>query len=306
MGKALKPTQTKDLDKALAATGMDYEVEVWDSIGQDPLTGRQLANRKGAQIVRPVDGELVVIGQTGRRFTPIQNPDAFGVATDLIAQGATIEGLADIRHGAASVISLDLHRDVDLVRPDGGTDTTRLDLLILNAHDGNSALTFALTPVRMACTNVLPAAIKGAERVWKIAHTPNAAERVALAREAIVKAAGFQEAFTVHAQAMMDQAMVDAEFAKIVTGFVGVKPDATGKVADRKRETAAAIMDLYQSSPTLEGIRGTVWGGYNAITEYMDHYRPVKGNAALARAEGQIDGPNVRHKVNVFRQFSLA
>lgn len=308
MGKALRPTQTTDLAKAMAATEMDFDVEVWDTIAVDPITGRQMDSPKAAQIVRPIPSKgLAVVGSTGRRFTPIQNRDAFAVAMDLMKAGATIGGLADIRHGGASFLALDLHRDMT-VTVKRHADVTSLNLLIVNGHDGNSALTFALTPVRIACTNALQGAIRGADRVWKMSHTPNAEQRVTLARESIIKAAGFAEAFQAKAQKMANQRMVDAEFAKIVANLPGLKvaDDAAGKVADRKRETQAGIISLYRESPTLDGIRGTVWGGYNALTEYLDHYRPVKGNARLTRAEGQIDGPNVRVKANLFRQFAGA
>ena len=130
-----------------------------------------------------------------------------------------------------------------------------LNLLVKNSHDGSSALTFALLAERIACTNALPAAIAGAQRSWKISHTPNADERVSLAVKAIKEAVGYQEKFQAVAQKMLDTDMVDAEFAKIVAGLWSVDPDAEGKVADRKRETQAQVIDLYKNSPTLEGIR---------------------------------------------------
>lgn len=305
MGKTLAPTHRTNFTKALKSSGLDYDVEVWDTRAVDPLSGRTLESPKAAQIVRPTPDGLKVVGSTGRRFTPIQNRDAFAVANDLVGDfGATIDGLADFRHGAASLMALNLNRDVTLTTRDGGTDVVALNLLVKNAHDGSSALTLALTPMRLECTNALQAAIAGAERVWKIAHTPNAAERVALARTAVLEAVGYQERFQEVAQKMMDTEMVDAEFAKIVARIWKVAPEATGKVADRKRDIQAQVMDLFQTSPTMEHIRGTRWAGYNAITEYLDHYRPVKGQAEVARAEGALEGPNVRVKDRMWKMFA--
>lgn len=309
MGSHLKPAHATDLDKALKAAGMDYDVEVWDSQALDPLTGRTLPNPKGQQIVRPTPDGMTVIGQTGTRFTPIQNRDGFGIARDLCGAGlATISGLADFRHGGASIMALDLGTPMEL-RTKGGTDVTDLFLLTRNHHDGQGALTFALTSVRVDCTNVLPVAFREAQHIWKASHTPNADARQALIHDMIREAVGFREAFTVQAQAMVDQKMTDAEFAKIVAGLWKVDDDATGAVAERKRGTQAEVVNLYRHSQTLDGIRGTVWGGFNALTEYMDHYRPVKGPesaAGIARAEGQIDGPNVRVKANLWKRFALA
>jgi hypothetical protein len=226
MGAELTGKSHKSLQAALSESGLDYDVEVWDTIATDPLTGRTLESPKAAQIVRPTPDGLKVVGSTGRRFTPIQNRDAFAVAEDLVA-------------------------------PDGTVDRVDLDLLVKNAHDGSSALTFALTPMRLACTNALQAAVRDAQRSWKISHTPNAMERVSLARTAIQEAVGYHEHFAQAAQAMMDAPMVDAEFAKIVASLWKVAPDAEGKVAERKRDTQAQVVDLFQNSPTLEHVRGT-------------------------------------------------
>lgn len=305
MGKELSGKSHTNLAKALTESGLDYDVEVWDTKAVDPMTGRELPSPKAAQIVRPTADGMAVVGSTGRRFTPIQNRDGFAVANDLVGEfGAKIKGLADFRHGGASIMVVDLGKPIDLVTPDGGTDRLNLDLLVKNSHDGSSALTFALLAMRLDCTNALPAAIKGAERVWKISHTPNAQQRIDLAVEAIKNAVGYHDRFAAVAQSMLDQPMVDAEFAKIVAGLWKVKADAEGKVADRKREIQAQVMDLYLNSPTMENIRGTRWAGYNAVTEYLDHYRPVKGEASVARAEGALEGPNVRVKANMWKMFA--
>lgn len=308
MGVDLTSKAYTNLDEALKESGLDFQVEVWDSQATDGL--RSLAADKTHHIVRPKqDGSLAVVGTVGNRYTPIQNRNAFAVAEDLVGDfGATIAGMADFRHGGASLMVMDLQRPIVLTRPDGDADPIDLNLLVKNSHDGSSALTFALTPMRLACTNALPVAIADAHRVWKISHTPNAQERMDLARTAIREAVGYQENFQVAAQAMMDQPMVDAEFAKIVSRLWKVDPEATGKVADRKRDVQAQVIDLYRNSPTLEGIRGTRWGGYNALTEYLDHFRPVKGGddkaKAVALAEGQVEGPNVRVKGNVWKMFT--
>lgn len=307
MGSALSPKAQGNYEKALKESGLDYDVEVWNTKAVCPLTGREMESPKAAQIVRPTPDGLRVVGSTGRRFTPIQNRDGFAVAKDLVGEfGAKITGLADFRHGGASVMVLDLQRPIVLDTPDGHGDRLDLNLLVKNAHDGSSALTFALTPMRLDCTNALPAAIRNADRVWKISHTPNAQDRVNLAVESIKLAVGYQEKFAAAAQSMMDQPMVDAEFAKIVSGLWKVAPDAEGKVADRKREIQAQVIDLFRNSPTMEHIRGTRWAGYNAVTEYLDHYRPVKGQEDVARAEGALEGPNVRVKGNVWKKFAMA
>lgn len=312
MGTELTGKSHTDLDAALAESGLDFTVRTLPVVAHDgpkdePVAFHTLIDaEKSRAVVRPTPQGDKVVGMVGTRYTPIQNRDAFAVGRDLVGDyGAKIVGMADFRHGGASLMVVDLQRPI-VVERDGVADTMDLNLLVKNSHDGSSALTFALLAERLACTNALQAAIAGAQRSWKISHTPNAQERVSLAVKAIKEAVGYQEKFQAVAQKMLDTDMVDAEFAKIVARLWPVDPEATGKVADRKRETQAQVIDLYKNSPTLEGLRGTRWGGYNALTEYLDHFRPVKGDEAVARAEGALDGPNVRVKSNLWKMLAPA
>lgn len=312
MGSALTVKAKNSVTKALAETGLDYQVRMVPVVGYEKAddTPLPMADFHDAPnfraVVRPMPGGPdKVLGVTGTRFTPIQNRDAFAIGDYLVSEfGATVEGLADFRSGAATIMVVGLGQ-VALRRPDGENDPVDLNLLIKNAHDGSAALTFALTPMRIACTNAVAAALKGAQAVWKVSHTPKADARVALAKDSILKSVKFQEQFQVAAQAMIDTPMVDAEFDKIVQRLWPVQPDAEGAHADRRRGIQDEIKALYAKSETIEGLRGTRWGGYNAITEYLDHYRPVKGEQAVARAEGALEGPNVRVKANVWRMFSV-
>jgi len=51
-----------------------------------------------------------------------------------------------------------------------------------------------------------------------------------------------------------------------------------------------------------------VWGGYNAVTEWLDWGRKVKGDEAVARAEAQVDlaNPYARRSAKVWELFASA
>jgi phage/plasmid-like protein (TIGR03299 family) len=319
MGGALT-TDATTVAGALAQKGLDYTVEVRHARSgnafmakDEPAGAALLAKRDHLEapshqaIVRPMPGgQEKVLAFTRRRYTPIQNRDGFQVADTLVREfGAQITGAADYRSGEKSILVVTLPENIVLEGRDG-TDPTSLNLVITNDHAGNGALTLALTPVRIACTNVLPAAIKGAERVWKISHTPKAQARLDLAADAIVKAVAYRDAFQEQAQAMLDQEMVDAEFRKMVAKLYPVKRDAEGVAAERKRDLHSTLMTMWNSSPTIQGISGTRWAGYNVVTEYLDHMRPVRSEASVARAEGALDGPYVRQKAALWIMFAAA
>jgi phage/plasmid-like protein (TIGR03299 family) len=297
----------KSVAAGLEATGLDYQVEMRALYGAD-ANGLPLEAKHLRTVVRPMpDGTEKVLAATGTRFTPIQNAAAFAPAQYLVDEfGATITGLCDFRGGGASLLVLAMPKGISLTMPNGGTEVLDLNLLTKNAHDGTSALTFALTVMRPACTNALPGALREAKRAWKISHTPNAEGRVEIARQAIIASMNYADAFQAQAQAMMDQPMVDREFDKMVERLWKVEADkADTKAGQNRLEVQEAVKTLYRTSETLEGVRGTRWGGYNAVTEYLDWGRPVRGGE-VSRAEGALEGPYVRTKAKVWEQFAMA
>lgn len=311
MGAGLHAGPYTTVAEALNATGLDFEAQVRGlrSVAlddQDPVGELDAPSLR--TVVRPMPGGgHRVLAAVGTRFTPIHNRDAFAVNDVLTAEyGAKITGVVDFRSGGASLLITELPDPITLERPDGGTEVLDLNLLTKNAHDGSSALTFALTVLRPQCTNALTAAINGAERSWKISHTPNASERVGLAEQSIIAALNYRDAFQVAAQAMLDTAMLDAEYEKLVERLYPVRPGTEEtKAGENRKALQQELKYLYHSSSTLEGVRGTLWGGYNAITEYLDWGRPVRGGD-VARAEGALEGPYANAKAKVWSTFAVA
>jgi phage/plasmid-like protein (TIGR03299 family) len=302
-------TEHGTVAEALTATGLDYNVfTVQSAAVMDDGTILD-SGPEFRQVVRPrPDGGLMVIGQSGTRLTPIQNRDAFAVADVLAAEyGATIKGACDYRNGKISVMVVGLGE----ITLKGGQDVVDLNLLIRAPHDGSGALSLSLTAFRPTCTNAVHAAIAKAKQTWKISNTPNAQGRIDLAKQALIEALNYRDAFQVKAEAMLDQAMADAEFDKIIANLYPIAPDADPDAATtvRRHEIRDTIRGIYQG-PTVTGagVGGTIWGGYSAVTEYLDWYRPVKGDAAKTRAEAQVDltNPYAKRSARMFDLFAAA
>lgn len=318
MGGALTVKGAKSVKAALAAKGLDYTVETRYAISGDAsITANQDldVNKRTKRLapahqalVRPMpDGSEKVLAFTRKRYTPIQNVDAFDPANYLVQEfGAKITGAADYRNGEKSILVVELPDTITLSGKGGTPDPVSLNLIISNDHAGNAALTYALTPLRLPCTNVLPATIKDAPRVWKVSHTPKAQERIDLAADAIKRALVYAEAFQAKAQAMLDQEMTDVLFARMVQRLYPVKVTDEGVKADRRRELHATLETMWHTSPTIVDIAGTRWAGYNVVTEYLDHFRPVRSEPGVARAEGALEGAYVRQKANLWNVFAAA
>lgn len=64
---------------------------------------------------------------------------------------------------------------------------------------------------------------------------------------------------------------------------------------------------LLHDSPTNDGIHGTRWGAYQAVTEYLDHYIPVKAkDHDSARATRVVTGEYDQIKRDAFARLAAA
>ena len=77
MGKNLTGMDHASVADALTASGLDYDVEVWNLQGTHPTTGQAVAAPSLRTLVRPMpDGTTKVLAASGTRYTPIQNRDS--------------------------------------------------------------------------------------------------------------------------------------------------------------------------------------------------------------------------------------
>jgi len=239
------------------------------------------------------------------RYVNIQMEDAFAFGDAIVDSGeAKWERAGEARNGALVFGCMELtHLGVNVPGDNGGDLVPYL--LILNSFGGEAPLGGLIAFIRPVCTNTFEAA-RGTKTSYRfsIRHTGTLDGKMAMAREALgitfQHVAEVQELTTRLATTKLVEAQVQAILA------------ATFRDADAKDDTrvmalmsgaervgqdplAVKVWDHYQASPTLEGIRGTGWGVFNAVTEYLDHvqdYRPrgAQGDPLALRAENLMVG----------------
>lgn len=229
------------------------------------------------------------------RYVNIQMEDAFGFGDAIVDSGeAKWERAGEARNGALVFGVMELtHLGVNVPGDDGGDLTPYL--LILNSFGGEAPLCGLIAFIRPVCTNTFEAAY-GTPTPFRfnIRHTGTLDGKLQMAREALgitfqhvaeVQALTTRLAGISLAEAQV-QAIIDQTFPK----------DADAKRLDTPRSPLAVkVMDHYQASSTLDGIRGTGWGVFNAIGEYLDHvqdYSPrgVTTDGLQLRAQNLLVG----------------
>lgn len=307
------------IDEALRASGLDWSatmepaftaspfdadpvIEALTAAGADPDTvtrivallpdfvvGEQIETR----VVRRSD-HRTRIGEVGPGFRPLDNADALGWFSPLIAEGLVDLETAGSLHGGARVWIMARLRGADPVEIAPGDEVLPF-LLLAHGHDGKAAIRCGLTPVRVVCQNTLAAAVDRRDLVV-IRHTASAAAMLDDARDAI---RGEIDRFARTADGwrfLASRPASDDDLARLVRGVFGTgePDDDTSEAAEEIAEGGAGsrvlgkIRDLYESG---RGARpGTWWTAYNAVTEYLTHERgrSAEGRfAALHFGEGR-------------------
>jgi phage/plasmid-like protein (TIGR03299 family) len=242
-------------------------------------------------------------GVVGKLFTPVQNEahvEFLDTLTD--ASGAHIEAAGSLDGGRRVYVSMKMPSHLTL----GGVDAMDTYITAINSHDGNSAFTVIVTPVRIECRNMVQAAIKGARAKATVRHTAGSGGAIARVRETLGLTFSYMDAFELEAQKMLETEITSQRFGQIVGQLYPVAKDQSDLVNRRAADARGAVRDLFDGSPTMTEIRGTAWAGYNAVTEYIDHFAPTRGTeeSELVRARYNLTGRNDAIKSDAFRLFA--
>ena len=235
----------------------------------------------------PFTGKLDRLGIVGDRYRVFQNEQLLSFGDNLL-DGASWETAGSIVSGTKVFASLALDRET-ILDPTGVADVVNNYLLVFTSHDGTTAINAMVTPVRVVCQNTLNMAIAGAKQSFKIRHTETHEGKVMAAREAL--------GLTHHYIDEWDKAAMELLATEVTTDTVDhifklayPEPEKDVKGALTKWQNRQdGLWNIYNGDTVGDGVRGTAWGAYNALTEQIDWFKsPRKGDASnvLAAASG--------------------
>ena len=217
----------------------------------------------------------VPLGVVGSDYGIIQEADAFGFGDNLIDSGEALISSAGLLDGGRRAFCCWKLPENILI---GGVDEVDLFLLVALSHDGSLALTAAATPIRVVCQNTLTLGLAQAAHVWRVRHTTNGPMKVAEARRALEMTHAYLGAFQAEADALIGAKMTKRQYEQVVKKMYGTKTeDKDGKLAFRIWEKKVDTLMGLWTADTQEGVKNTAWGALNAIVEFGDWGRDVRG-----------------------------
>ena len=264
-----------DIPTAIKAAGLDWSVRL------QPLhmkyDGQEMPVR-GYATVR--DTDRAVLGVVGHTYRPLQNIDAFRWFQPFLDSGdAAIEAAGSLRGGKRVWVLARLNRDpIEVVKG----DEIRKYVLLSNGHDGLMAIRAGFTGVRTVCANTLAEAhASDASRLLRIRHTANAVKTLEEVRE-IMNLADREFTATAEQYKALARKGVSVEDLKNYVRKVFQPKVTLNEIPEEEQSERllGKIIPLFEQGRgnDMPGVRGTLWGAYNAVNEYLGYERGNDAN----------------------------
>lgn len=235
--------------------------------------------RKGVEVpnkkytVREADDK--VLGIVGDRYTVLQNTEALDLLDSLVIGGeAQYESIMSLRGGAQVALVVNLK---DLGVKVGGVDKVDAYALLTNSHDGSSAVTFAITPIRVVCQNTLQWALQDTKIQHKVRHSRNMQTRMAEVKTILNITSTYMTAFEANATRLMDKAMSDGQWEDFL-GKLIVMPEDDGRgktIAQNKQDELTRVWRNLEET-AAEAYKNTRWGAIQAVSHYNQRLATVQ------------------------------
>jgi phage/plasmid-like protein (TIGR03299 family) len=246
-------------------------------------------------------GETQYLGVVGEDYTPVQNEEVAEMLDKLVdaAGGAHFETAGSLRGGRRVFVTMKLPQGMSIA----GVDDMDLYLAATTSHDGTAALRVDATPVRIVCANTDRAALAATKGYYVFRHTSNVHSQIAQAREAMGLMWDYFTAFEQAAEKMINSTLTMGGFENVIDQLWPLPVDASEATQRNHKQRTATLRYLLRDADTQAAIRGTRWAGYQAVTEYVDHFAPAK--TIDLRAARAVAGTGADLKARAFELLTV-
>lgn len=231
--------------------------------------------------IRTSDGRP--LGVVGASYKPVQNVSALNFMDAYIGRGeAEYVTVGNIGDGKLIWMLAKMPNTSTAV------DLVERYMLMSTSHNGVSPVMLAALDFRIWCANQIQAAIRKAKNKFVIRHTTNVEMRMADARKAFDGSLKyFGEMDVIYGQ-MKEIKFSQTQLLSLVEKVFGAtNEDKSNRQVNRIEAIQEKIVDLSLNGmgTHLPGVKGTAWGAYNAVTEYLDHHTKIKGGKGASAEE---------------------
>lgn len=297
--------QDATIEQWAVAAGMDWRVQrskVRYATDADMATTQQYVTDDDNHVLFRSDSKakLAIVGADFKLVQPVDTLEFF---RDLAADAGFKLCTAGVLQGGRKYWA---QAEAGLADNVLGNDVVKGKLLLATACDGSMKTLVKQVTERVVCANTLAMAVgeKGAQ--VKVSH------RSVFDADAVKAQMGIVvhnfETFIANARALACAPVgpneVDAFLLNLL--FAGQEFDTPEqRMAARASTGYSKILNLFQRTARgsdLPGVKGTLWGLLNSVTEYMDHHRGNSGTTRDNRLNYSWFGDGDKLKTAAYKQ----
>lgn len=252
-------------ETALREGGLDFTVE---KVAIQTFDGASIPNRYALRRTDTKD----VLGLCAGMYKPLQNREAFSFFDGVFGKDKARYEVAGVL-GKGEKVWL-------LARLPGEFTVGREDLvgkwlLLTNGHDTNEPVRAKFTPIRVVCQNTLSAALSNKDSEVRVQHIGNVQGKLEIAGKLLTQAGIYfdemQTVFNGFLKVSMKEKALRSYFTRVIAGDNADEKELS-TIAARHIAKCVEMHDTGRGHD-IKGVRGSLWGAYNAVTEFVDHER---------------------------------
>lgn len=242
-------------------------------VGKIPLYSSDGRMAKGINAIERRDTGAF-LGYVGDQYIPFQNIDAFNFFDNIVSRDEAVYETAGALFGGSKVWIM--ARLPDYLRV-GDDDKILKYLLLSTSHDGTARIRGKVTPTRVVCWNTMQITMRGAGESVSIHHKGDVNAKVSAAGKMLSIANKlYEDLGKIFNQMAMKKVAIDQSFQYFERLFpVFVNSQGVSNLESRN-EIIEQVVNLRESGKGTEMARGTLWGDYQAVVEYVDYYKPFR------------------------------
>ncbi|GAB3164815.1 DUF932 domain-containing protein [Telluribacter humicola] len=275
--------QEMSINEALLLSNLDFTVEKLPN--HHHLPSGEIVESTTSFFSFRTDNERILGDQLGRKYTPLQNREAFGLIDEVVEKGELIIETAGCLEGGAKVFVC-CRRKTPMVI--GKQDEVYQYMVMANGHDGHLSAMAYFTTVRVVCNNTLNLSLRKGKFTQKIVirHTPQVQSKYYEALRILGALPQNEERATYIYNRMAKTRLTQKQFYDYI-GNVFFDSDEIKQAAQgvshkellstqKKKMVTDVIAYCHQGVGQDIAPEMSAWWAYNGITSYLNNFYEYK------------------------------
>lgn len=299
LGKNVSDLRLMSIEEAMIAGGLDFQV------AKVPVHVLGQQTDWFATVNMETKNTL---GMVKESYRVIQNSDAFSFFNPAIESGeAIIETVGTLgKNKEKTFILAKLPEEYKL----GDVDTHRTYILITNDHSGNGNLIALPTDVRLACWNMYQSLMKSEKKMKtpmvKIRHSGDIKTKMQEAHKVLLVTREAMKMNQLFNEKLIRTPMTRELAGKMLDSLLNIKTEFGKSVEEVnsmvKVNQRDLLMRLFEGGIGADMFPNTAFNYLNAVTEWIDHKKSVKGGDLLSSV--YVGGNGFRVKEQAVKQLA--